>query len=100
MARAYQTLLSPEQSRAGRAWLDWTQDRLAQEASVGLSTIKDFESGKRLPVRNNLLAVRRALEQAGLAFRFADDGTPSGIDSEKKGGPSSEVAARPEIATS
>lgn len=47
---------------------------------MGLSTIKDFESGKRVPVRNNLLAIRRALEIPGLTFRFSASGGPIGLD--------------------
>jgi transcriptional regulator with XRE-family HTH domain len=60
--------MKAEQSRAARGWLGWTQAKLAQEASVGLSTIKDFEAGKRIPIANNLQAMRRALEAFGIKF--------------------------------
>lgn len=60
--------MKPEQSRAARGWLGWTQAKLAEEASVGLSTIKDFEAGKRIPIANNLQAMRRALEAVGIKF--------------------------------
>lgn len=60
--------MSPEQVRAARNWLSWTQAQLADKASVGLSTIKDYESGKRSPIQNNLDAIQRALEKAGMKF--------------------------------
>lgn len=58
--------MSPEQVRAARNWLAWTQAELAAAASVGLSTIKDYEAGKRTPIANNIEAIKRALEKAGM----------------------------------
>lgn len=72
-------MVSPEQCRAARAWLSWSQDELAQRASVGISTVKDFETGKRTPMRNNLDALRRTLEAAGVKFIF-DGERPAGIE--------------------
>lgn len=74
--------MKPEQSRAARGWLGWTQAKLAEEASVGLSTIKDFEAGKRMPIANNLQAMRRALETVGI--RFTEDAVsgPMGVVAE------------------
>ena len=43
--------MSPEQVRAARNWLAWTQAELAERANVGLSTVKDYEGGKRTPDR-------------------------------------------------
>jgi ribosome-binding protein aMBF1 (putative translation factor) len=63
--------MSPEQVRAARNWLAWTQAELADRAKVGLSTVKDYESGKRVPIANNLAALKSALEAAGM--RLADD---------------------------
>jgi DNA-binding transcriptional regulator YiaG len=60
--------MSPEQVRAARNWLAWTQAELADRANVGLSTVKDYESGKRTPISNNLDAIRSALEKAGIKF--------------------------------
>jgi ribosome-binding protein aMBF1 (putative translation factor) len=70
----------PEQSRAARAWLDWSQEELAAKASVSISTVRDFEAGRRVPIANNLGAMRAALESAGIAFVDT-----SGIAFTKKG---------------
>jgi len=64
--------MKPEQSRAARGWLGWTQSDLAGKAKVGLSTVKDFESGNRTPIANNLEAMQRALEAFGI--RISTDG--------------------------
>lgn len=64
--------MSPEQVRAARNWLAWTQAELADRAKVGISTVKDFESGKRQPIANNLTALKSALEAGGI--RFTGDG--------------------------
>jgi transcriptional regulator with XRE-family HTH domain len=68
----------PEQVRAGRALLDWSQTRLAGEARVSLSTVKDFEAGRRDPMRANLAAMRTALEVAGVEF-IAENGGGAGV---------------------
>ena len=60
--------MSPEQVRAARNWLAWTQAELAERAKVGLSTVKDYEGGKRTPIANNLDAIQKALEKAGVRF--------------------------------
>ncbi|MBX3578580.1 MAG: helix-turn-helix transcriptional regulator [Rhizobiaceae bacterium] len=72
-------MLSPEQSRAARAWLDWSQEDLAKLASVSLSTVRDFEKGRRTPITNNLDAMRKALEAKGVAFENDGDGNAVGI---------------------
>jgi transcriptional regulator with XRE-family HTH domain len=58
--------MGPEQVRAARNWLGWTQAQLAERANVGLSTVKDYESAKRVPIANNLEAIKEALEMAGM----------------------------------
>lgn len=73
-------MLAPEQSRAARAWLDWSQEQLAERASVSLSTVRDFEKGRRTPIRNNLEAIAKALEGNGVRLLFKTDGNPSGIE--------------------
>jgi len=60
--------MTPEQCRAARAWLDWSQEALAKASSVGISTVRDFEAGRREPTRNNLAAMRAALEKGGVSL--------------------------------
>jgi DNA-binding transcriptional regulator YiaG len=67
--------------RAARAWLNWPQDALAKNASVGVSTVRDFEAGRRQPTRNNLAAMQVVLEEAGVSF--SDDTRSSGISVSK-----------------
>ena len=60
--------IAPEQSRAARGLLGWSQTELAEAAGVALQTISKFETGDRTPIANNLIAIRRALEAAGVKF--------------------------------
>jgi transcriptional regulator with XRE-family HTH domain len=60
--------LVPEQVKAARALLAWSQQELARRARVATSTIADFERGVRTPVANNAEAIRNALEAEGLQF--------------------------------
>ncbi|HZK88593.1 MAG TPA: helix-turn-helix domain-containing protein [Stellaceae bacterium] len=76
--------MSPEQCRAARGWLGWSQQDLADRAHVGLSTVRDFEKGRRAPIANNLDAMRRVLELAGVHLVFAPDGTPEGITTARR----------------
>jgi len=71
--------MSPEQCRAARAWLGWSQQDLAKSASVGISTVKDFENGSRKPIANNLNALRGALEGGGIRFDNDPGGQSVGI---------------------
>lgn len=50
------------------------QAALAKAASVSRSVIIDFEKGRSVPNRNNLAAIKRALEGAGVVF--IDEGSP------------------------
>ena len=71
--------MSPEQCRAARTWLAWTQQELARRAGVRLSTVRDFEKGERTPIANNLAAIRRVIEAAGVRLSFEATGKPTGI---------------------
>lgn len=60
--------ISVAQVRAARGLIGWNQRTLADAADVGISTVADFESGKRQPMPTSLNAIRRALEGAGVMF--------------------------------
>jgi transcriptional regulator with XRE-family HTH domain len=69
----------PQQSRAARRLLDWTLADLADASSLGLSTVKNFEGSLRDTTAANLIAIRRALEDAGVEFIPAKGGKGVGV---------------------
>jgi len=64
--------MTPDQSRVARGLLDWSQAELAARSNLSESTVRDFEKGRRVPSINNLAAIRRALEVAGVEFIDGD----------------------------
>jgi DNA-binding transcriptional regulator YiaG len=65
--------MTPAQCRAARGFLDISQEELAKASNVGLSTVRDFEKGRRVPIGNNLAAMRAALETRGITFVNGDE---------------------------
>ena len=61
-------LITSAQCRAARALVDMDQAVLAKTAQVTRNVIINFEKGRSTPNRNNLAAIRRALEDAGVEF--------------------------------
>jgi predicted transcriptional regulator len=64
--------ITPAQCRAARGLVEMDQGTLADGAMVSRSVIIDFEKGRRVPVRNNLAAIQRVLEAAGVEFTNGD----------------------------
>jgi transcriptional regulator with XRE-family HTH domain len=56
--------------------LDWKQAELATMASLGLSTVVDFERGRRIVSAEAAAAIRRAFESAGVEFIAQNGGGP------------------------
>jgi transcriptional regulator with XRE-family HTH domain len=60
--------LYPEQCRAARALLNWSQAELAERAGVAKQTLADFERGARSPYPRTLGDIKEALEAEGIEF--------------------------------
>jgi transcriptional regulator with XRE-family HTH domain len=71
-------MMAPAQSRGARALINWSQPELAKASGVSISTVRDFETGKRSPIGNNLAAMRAALEAAGIIF-IEENGEGPGV---------------------
>ena len=71
--------MTPEQSRASRGWLGWSQGELAARAGVAKNTVYLVEAGKRRPTEQVLAALRRAIEAEGIRLLFDEDGSAAGI---------------------
>ncbi len=61
--------VTPAQCRAARGFLGISQDELSARSRVSKRTIAAFETGQTRPVPSTLMAVRQALEAAGIEFR-------------------------------
>jgi transcriptional regulator with XRE-family HTH domain len=72
------------QCRGARGLLGMTQAELARASGVSLRTITHFEANERRPITPILVALRKALEDAGIEF-IAENG----------GGPGVRIAQRP-----
>jgi hypothetical protein len=70
--------LTSAQIRAARALLRWSAEDLAQNSALGINTIRRAELavGETSMTAANNLAVRRALEAAGVEFIDEDGGGP------------------------
>ena len=64
--------LRPEQCRAARGLLNWSQGLLAHEAKVARATLAEFELGRRTPYARTLDDIQSALEAAGVEFTNGD----------------------------
>jgi DNA-binding XRE family transcriptional regulator len=63
------SVITPAQCRAGRMMLDWTQQKLADAAEVGLVTLRQFEGENTArPQRGTIPAIKLAMELAGVEF--------------------------------
>ena len=84
-------MITPEQCRAARGLLDWSQQRLADEAQVGIVTVRQLESGQNQPRRATLIVVRRTLEDAGVEL-IDENGGGVGVRlrERRRGGPDPE----------
>jgi predicted transcriptional regulator len=63
-------MISKEQCRAARGWLDWSQGDLAERAMVNRKTVADFERGVSVPHDRTLRDLRLVFEEAGIELMF------------------------------
>ena len=77
--------LTSSQIRAARGLLRWSAEELAREAALGLATIRRAEVShdKTSMTVANDLAVRRALENAGVEF-IDENGGGAGVRLRKR----------------
>ena len=68
--------LLPEQCRAARGLLNWTQEQLATLAGVSRSTIKDFECHRHTLHRASEDLLVKALEEAGVQLLSSESEGP------------------------
>ena len=70
--------LTSAQIRASRALLRWSAEDLARESAVGVTTIRraELSENKTSLTAANDMAVRRALENAGVEFIDENGGGP------------------------
>lgn len=71
-------MLTNEQCRAARAWLNLKQEELAEASGVSVRTLVDFEKGVRVPHDRTLRDIQRAFEEKGVEFVF-ESGKPRGV---------------------
>jgi transcriptional regulator with XRE-family HTH domain len=70
-------IIIPAQIRAARSLLNWSQEQLATEAGVGLSSVRDIEGERRALDTGAAREIRRALENGGVVLIPGDaDGGP------------------------
>lgn len=65
-------IISPSQSRAARALLNWSQPELAERCGIHVQTISNFEKESSTPSKKTLEKISTVLQRAGIAFLDED----------------------------
>lgn len=72
-------MISSSQVRAAKALLRWSGEELASRAGISLSTVRRVEAVEGVPDSQNIktiMAIKRALEEAGVEFIGTPDDRP------------------------
>lgn len=69
----------PSQIRAARALINMSQEELAAASNVSVSTIRDYEAGRRHATGMSIEALCRALEHNGIIFTRASKKAGPGV---------------------
>ena len=67
-------IITAKQCKAARAFLNWSQQELAENVRVVQKTITDFERNARVPQRRTAEDIKTILEKAGIEFINDDKG--------------------------
>src|SRR3974390_974098 len=65
-------MITASQCRAARGLLNWTQQRLADVAHIGVATVRLFESEAKGTRQSTLVLLKQAFESAGVEFTNGD----------------------------
>jgi len=69
-------MVTAAQCRAARGLLDWSQQKLADRAGLGIVTIRQIEADITEPRRATLAVLQQAFERAGIEFIDENGGGP------------------------
>ena len=69
-------MITAAQCRAARGLLQWSQQKLAKEAGVGVVTVIQLENEVGQPRRATVQVLRNAFEAAGVEFIDENGGGP------------------------
>jgi transcriptional regulator with XRE-family HTH domain len=75
-------IITPNQCRAARELLSWTQEDVQKKSKLGKETIGNFERGNGNLTMKTLEKLQKAFEDAGI--EFVDDGERLGVTILKK----------------
>jgi transcriptional regulator with XRE-family HTH domain len=70
-------IITPNQCKAARDLLEWKQIDLAKKATIGITTITEFERGLRDLADRTMKELKRTFEDAGI--EFIDDEKGEGV---------------------
>ena len=72
-------MISSRQIRAARALLGWSQQDLADKSILSLNAVKRLETGHGDPRMSTVMAIKKALEDAGVEFLAEVGGQGEGV---------------------
>ncbi len=75
-------MITPEQCRAARGLLDWTQQKLAKKAKISNQTVRNFEH-KSSELRDSTAQLLRMLFEANGVVFIDENGGGPGVRLEK-----------------
>jgi len=83
MVPAQEAMITASQCRAARGLLDWTQQKLADAARIGVATVRQFEADGAETRHTTLVVLKWAFETAGVEF-IDENGGGSGVRLRKR----------------